>query len=433
MKEFKVVGVMSGTSADAIDIVVCKITVENYDLNQLSTTSPSIVLADQLKYSVHQIAFEKVDWSNSSRELIFMLFDTRKSTIQDLSEANFILGKEIAEAINQILHKNKIPNDSIDIIGSHGQTIWHNVNEVGKVTSTLQIADISVISNLTGITTIGDFRTADVALGGQGAPFAGILDTLVLRKESGSYCRAIQNIGGIGNVTFLPSKEIADKYPLVQFDTGPGNVLIDWIVDKISNGKLKYDDKGMMARTGKVLEEILDGMMEHEYFKLKPPKSTGRELFSFQYAEKIYKTILEKYGGEDKVNSNDIIATFTEFTALSISQSYIEYSPCQIDEVFIAGGGSRNDFLLERIEFHLNQHYNISNSKLPKITVKTHESLGIDGEAKEGILFALLAVLNILGVEIDLRSLTGCKSNSVTLGKLSPGKNYHRLIRSTLN
>lgn len=194
-----------------------------------------------------------------------------------------MVGKQFGEAVNNAIHDAGMQRTDIHLVSSHGQTVWHNVVTEGKearVTSTLQIGDLSVIAEVTGITTVGDFRTADVAAKGHGAPLTSTLDYKLLRPKTtqGVVWRALQNIGGIGNVTLLAS----DNSAPIAFDTGPGNVLLDWFAVKLSNGASKYDKDGEVAKKGTIHLQLLEKMQQHPYFQLTPPKTTGRELFTAQ-------------------------------------------------------------------------------------------------------------------------------------------------------
>ncbi|KAF2070012.1 hypothetical protein CYY_008669 [Polysphondylium violaceum] len=427
--KFNIVGLMSGTSVDAIDVSVFSVRVDKHKPIKDNN-------ADQFTYKIKERAFQKVPWSESTRLLIFKLFDPEKSNVVDLCEANFILGKEFANAVNKVLIDNQINSNEIDLIGSHGQTIWHNIvrennDEKVKVTSTLQIGCISVIANITGITTVGDFRVADVINGGQGAPFASIFDYLMCRNIIGDGGHdgdgiGIQNIGGIGNITILPNN--TSKYEPLSFDNGPGNVLIDWISTKISNGLLTYDKDGEMGQKGRVNQQLLDMMIkETPYLGFSPPKSTGRELFSFQYAQQWYDIGKQQCGIQD---DTDFVSTFTELTAVAIANSIREFTCIKVKHLYIGGGGSLNPYLMSRIQSNVGEH----------TLVHKHNQLGIDSESKEAIIFGLLGLLNTLNLGVDLSPFTGSKKPSssnnninytplVVLGKSSPGKNHLELIK----
>lgn len=333
-------------------------------------------------------------------------------TLPDISELNFQIGREFASCILQIIQDASLNPSDISLIGSHGQTVWHNVDEKMNVSSTLQLGDLSVIAEITGITTIGDFRCADIAVGGNGAPLTSTLDFLYLRPniEEKRY-RALQNLGGIGNVTFVSSQ--TDQ--TVAFDTGPGNVLIDWFMSYISGGQILFDNNGDFARSGHVHESLLEDMLTLPYFSFPPPKTTGRELFTIQLGEQWLQEARYKYD----ISDNDFACTLTELTAQSIAQAYAKYAPGDIYEIVLSGGGSKNGFLVERIAQAL--------KSVASIPLKLHREVGLDGESKEAILFALLSYLTFKGIEGNIPTSTGAKRATV-LGKIAPGINYKSLI-----
>jgi anhydro-N-acetylmuramic acid kinase len=266
----------SGTSADGISCVLSEISHSflNEDGTKRSEHEPKI--------HIKELAFDTLPWSDKNRETIFRLFKAHDLSIAEVCEANFRLGEETAKVVLHTIARAGLKPEQVHLIGSHGQTVWHQVDDQTKnVTSTLQIGEPACIAELTGITTIADFRVADVAAGGQGAPLTSTLDWLLLRQPSTSQrWRALQNIGGIGNVTLLPPVGFSGSLSAVAFDTGPGNVLMDWFIQKKSNGALLFDEDGKFARSGSVNVELLSKLLQHPYFERKPPKTTGRELFS---------------------------------------------------------------------------------------------------------------------------------------------------------
>jgi anhydro-N-acetylmuramic acid kinase len=285
------------------------------------------------------------------------------------------------------------------------------------VTSTLQLGEPAVIAELTGITCIADFRVADVAAGGQGAPLTSIFDWLILRPtitELNGNWRAVQNIGGIANVTLLPPHGI-DAEPLA-FDTGPGNVFIDWCATKISQGQQTFDVDGRFASQGHVHAELLHLMESHEYFHLPPPKTTGRELFTFSLIEK-----WDSIAKEKKISDYDFIATVTELTASTIVNAYKNFSPGSIGQVVVGGGGCRNPYLMERIKVRLKESFNRT------IDVCTHEKLSLNSDAKEALVFALLAYLCVNGRPGNIPTCTGAIDKRI-LGKIIPGKNFTKVL-----
>eukprot|EP00026_Physarum_polycephalum_P009092 Phypoly_transcript_09203.p1 GENE.Phypoly_transcript_09203~~Phypoly_transcript_09203.p1 ORF type:complete len:394 (+),score=45.37 Phypoly_transcript_09203:240-1421(+) len=356
--------------------------------------------------SLKPIYFESSPWPDSERDIIFKAFSA-STTVPDICRANFILGEAFAKATLQAIKNANLRPSAIQLIGSHGQTIWHDVKD-GKVTSTLQIGEAAVIAVRTGITTISNFRVADVAVGGQGAPLASTFDYLLMRPTGGKW-RALQNIGGIGNVTFIPPKGVEGDP--IAFDTGPGNVLIDWYCLCISNGTMKCDLDGAFGSKGKINEDLLAELLSHPYLSQKPPKSTGRELYTKQYVEQITQKATTA-----NISTNDAIATLTELTALSIVDSYRKWAPGRLGDVIIGGGGARNPFLMERLQHNFAQ--------MDKdICVQLNEDVGFNSDGKESFLFALLAYLCFHGLPGNVPKATGA-SEATILGTIAPGKNF---------
>lgn len=398
-----IAGLMSGTSADGIDVAIAEIT---------GLPRPH---GDGVK--IEQRAFATVPWPDAERALIFDLFAGR-ATPADLCRANFRLAEVFAAAVQQVAAEAGIALAGLDLIGSHGQTIWHDVTADGRVTSTLQIGEPAVIAAHTGVTTVGNLRVADVAAGGQGAPLVSIFDWLLLRPPpvlhgvSGGW-RAAQNIGGIGNVTFLPPTDHAAA-PLA-FDTGPGNVLIDWAARFATDGALSYDQDGALARQGQVHESLLARWLDHPYYHRQPPKTTGRELYTAALAEAM-RTEAISAGASDV----DFVATVTALTAATIAGAYARFAPGPVAEVVIAGGGAHNPVLLAELRARLAAQFG------RRVPVVTHEALGIDADAKEALTFALLAYLCAHGLPGNAPACTGAREE-VVLGVVAPGRNYRRL------
>jgi anhydro-N-acetylmuramic acid kinase len=388
----RIVGLMSGTSADGIDAALAEI-------NEIEG-----------KIALRQSAFASVAWTDAERSLIFDLFEGR-ATAQTLCRANFALGEGFARAALTVIASAGMTPADVDLIGSHGQTIWHDVDENGRVTSTLQIGEAAVIAERTGITTVADFRVADVAAGGQGAPLVPIFDWLLLRPPAdlGGW-RAVQNIGGIGNVTFLPPQG-SSALPLA-FDTGPGNVLIDWAAALISGGDLRYDVDGQLAAAGKPSAALLDRWLDHPYFRQPPPKSTGRELFT--------RSLLEEWRGQAQsagCTDADFVATLTELTAASIADAYVRFAPGSVVQTVVGGGGGRNPILMARLAAQLEARLG---RPIPLLRHKDLPDLAIDDDAKEALAFALLAWLAIHRRPGNVPTCTGAAGERV-LGKVTPG------------
>ncbi|MCY3991112.1 MAG: anhydro-N-acetylmuramic acid kinase [Caldilineaceae bacterium] len=394
----RVIGLMSGTSADGIDAVLTEIVV--------SSGVPQM----------RQLGFESVPWPQRDRELIERLIAGRGAT-RDVSRAGFQLGEQFASAALRVADSSGLAIDEIDLIGSHGQTVWHEVEESGAVQSTLQIGEAAVIAERTGVTTVADFRVTDVAAGGQGAPLIPIFDRLFLRPPAAmGGCRAVQNIGGIGNVSFLPPER--SSAPTVAFDTGPGNVLIDWAAARATDGALQFDRDGELAASGRCADKLVERWLTHPYYHHSPPKSTGRELFSSSLAEKY---CLE--AAEAGLSMTDFAATVTELTAASIAESYRLFAPMPVVEMVVCGGGARNPVLLHRIKA-------LADLRCGRevALVRYGDVAGVPGDedSKEALGFALLAWLAVRGEGGNVPESTGANGVRV-LGKITPGRNYRRL------
>jgi anhydro-N-acetylmuramic acid kinase len=404
----RVIGLMSGTSVDGIDVVVAEI--EGMPARDSTATT----------LSLRQLAFETIPWPAHARAAIFDLFTASTSAAQ-LCRANFEVASEFARAVHTTLSKAGMPIETIDLIGSHGQTIWHDVQD-GRVTSTLQIGEPAVIAAATGVTTVGNFRVADVAAGGQGAPLVSTFDWLLLRPPPqlngipGGW-RAVQNIGGIANVTFLPPAGLDAIQPLA-FDTGPGNALIDWAAAQATDGRQHYDHDGRIAQRGQVVQALVARWLQHPYFAQQPPKTTGRELFGIPQAQQ-WQATCQGQGG----SAADFVATLTELTAASIADAYARFAPGPVAQVVVGGGGASNPVLMARLAHHLAARLESN------VEVCSHAALAIDADAKEALAFALLAYLAIHGQHGNVPACTGA-SRAAILGQITPGDNYTRLMRT---
>ncbi len=380
----KVVGLMSGTSLDGIDAALCEI----------DGTPPAL--------RAQILATVSVPYERDFRGRLLALCSP--GTIDDACRLSFELGERFADAVRQVTDDTQ----SIDLIGSHGQTIWHDVDN-RHVTSTLQIGSASVIAERTGITTISNFRERDIAAGGQGAPLTSYVDWLLLRHPD--QWRAVQNIGGIGNVTLLPP--LSDmQSPMLAFDTGPGNVLIDALVAMITNGTHHYDEDGAIAAEGTVDVAWLADLLTHPYFQQPPPRTTGRELFSTAMAVELLVT-----GRSRNLRDVDIVATVTALTAHSIADAYQRYAPHSPPEVILGGGGARNQTLVQMLS-----------DALPATIIQTHEAIGVDSDFKEALVFAVLAYETWHNRVGCLPAQTGA-SHGTVLGQITPGNNYAALIK----
>jgi anhydro-N-acetylmuramic acid kinase len=315
---------------------------------------------------------------------------------------DFELGERFAQAALGVMEAAGLGARDISLIGSHGQTIWHAVREDGSVAGTLQVGSAAVIAERTGVTTVSDLRSRDVAAGGQGAPLVAYVDWLLLRHPTRS--RAVQNLGGIGNVAFLPP--ITDeRTPPVAFDTGPANVLIDIVMGLLTDGLLAYDEDGAMAARGRVVEAWLDELLAHPYYAQPPPKTTGRELFS----PAMGAALLAEGRGRGLADA-DIVATLTALPGASVADQYRRFLPALPDEVIAAGGGARNRVLMAGLR-----------ERLPHgVRLMTLDELGIASHQKEALAMAVIAHETWHGRAGSLPPFTGVR-HPVILGSITPG------------
>lgn len=361
-----VIGLMSGTSCDSIDAGLCEV---HPDL------SVKLISGINYKYPEH------------IRAKIFQLF-SGDATIKDVCQMNFAIGHCFAEACKVLISEHQKP----DFIASHGQTIYHfpKDEKLDKVSlkSTLQIGESSVIARETGCLTISNFREADIATGGEGAPLVCFADEKWFKPLKKNVL--VQNIGGISNVTV-----VSKDFPTFGFDTGLGNIMIDYCMNKFFNQP--YDKDGKVADSGKVCESWLECLMQDEYYFKVPPKTTGREYFSPEYIENALRFGPKK--------PEDIVATVTALTAKTIAKSYENfiYPDIDVEEVIIGGGGAYNPTLMKYLRHYLPKHVNL----------KTHEAYGISNNFKEVMAFALLGYCTYYNIPNNLPSCTGASKRVV--------------------
>ena len=380
--ERTVIGLMSGTSGDGITAAVTKVA-GNYIGTKLSV-----------------ISYETYLYEKDFRQRIFEIFDPETSSVNAICEMNFEIGRKLAEAAISTARKVGMSMSEVDLIGSHGQTIYHipRPGEKGETRSTLQIGEPSVIAERTGVLTVADFRKMDVAACGEGAPLVPYVDYVLFRKRGKGM--ALQNIGGIGNVTYIPPGAKEDD--VIAFDTGPGNMVVDMLVQLYTDSKLTYDPEGSIAMKGRVNDRILNEVMTIEFFRMKPPKSTGRELFGKEFVLS-FKERADSLG----LTFEDAVATATALTTESIVRSYEDFVKPRgkVEEVFVAGGGMRNRAMVAWLERDL------------RVPVRSFDELGIPSEAREAAYFAVLANEFIHGNYSNLPSATGARER-VILGSL---------------
>jgi anhydro-N-acetylmuramic acid kinase len=374
---------MSGTSVDGIDVAI----------------------VDIRDAKVRLVAFDVFPYKPALRREILALCHPDSAKVDRICHLNPVLGEVFAEAVLRLSRKRGIAADSIDLIGSHGQTIWHQP-EGGRyggrtVRSTLQIGEPSVIAQRTGITTVADFRPRDMAAGGQGAPLVPYADYVLFRDAKVS--RAVQNIGGIANVTFLP--RACQRDDILAFDTGPGNMVIDAIVRLATGGKRHFDRGGAMAAKGRIDETLLCEMLEHPFLRRKPPKSTGREEFGQVYCEWFSRRAVKR-----ALAPVDMVANVTAFTARKIAEAYRRFLPAMPDDMILCGGGAHNRMLVRMLQ-----------RELEAVKIRTTNEFGIDVDAREAVAFAILAWATMRGTANNVPSATGAAA-PVVLGKIVPGR-----------
>jgi anhydro-N-acetylmuramic acid kinase len=376
-----IVGLMSGTSADGVDVAVVK------------------VYNSGTKTKVETLGWKTFAFDEGLKKMILRNSQPETSKVDEICRLNFLLAQIYVDSIFKTLDELGIKPSEVDLIGSHGQTIQHLPNEVEifgyKVKATLQIGDPGVIAKLSGIPTVGNFRVGDVALGGEGAPLVPYFDYLVFR--SNKLNRLVLNIGGIANFTIL--KKNCDVEDVFAFDTGPGNMVVDSLMKLFFDRE--FDENGEIAQKGKVSDDLLQKMAQHPFINKKPPKSTGREEFGSNFVNQILK-----WSEELSLNPEDIIATATEFTVYAIYKNYENFVKpnVEVDEIIVSGGGARNKFMMWALERYFN------------VPVKFTDEFGISSDAKEAICFAVLANETISGNPSNIKSVTGARERTVLGG-----------------
>jgi anhydro-N-acetylmuramic acid kinase len=401
-KPLLVLGMMSGTSADGIDVALARI----------SGAPP--------KLSAKLLGHTSVKFPPSVRKEILRVAEQQPVSAGALSQLNFRLGEIFGDAAMAACRKFHVSLRRISLIGSHGQTIFHQgkpVKCLGRPTaSTLQIGEPAIIAELTGITTVGDFRPADIALGGQGAPLVPYADYVLYRHEK--LGRISLNLGGIANITVIPAA--AKPEQVFAFDTGPANMVIDALVSRFTRGRKHFDKSGRLAMRGRHMPLLMKELRKDPYLELPPPKSTGREYYGRTYVERLIAL-----GRKHHARPNDLINVATHFTASSIVYAIRRFvlPTHKITQLIISGGGARNALVCALIAAWLTPF---------DIKVISSSDFGIPTEAKEAFAFALLAYETFHQRAANLPSATGARGPAI-LGKISYASPRFPRIRKGLN
>ena len=382
-----VLGLMSGTSADGIDVALARI----------SGAPPNL--------SAQLAGFYAVAYPRPVREEILRIANLGAATSADISQLNFALGELFARAALAACRNFRIAPRKIAVIGSHGQTIYHQGRAskfpgVGSIASTMQIGEAAVIAARTGITTIADFRPADVAAGGQGAPLVPFVDYVLFRDAK--LGRVALNIGGIANVTVIPAN--AKSGAAFAFDTGPGNMVVDALIRHFTRGRETFDRGARRALRGKSIPQLLDKLLADPYFRITPPKTAGREQFGEVFAARIVR-----WGKTHRATPNDLIRTVALVTPLSIADAFHRFifPRAKIHELIVSGGGTQNPLIMAQLA-----------ASLPGVIVRTSDEFGVPSAAKEAFAFAILAYEAFHGRPNNVPSATGARRPAI-LGKVS--------------
>lgn len=382
-RELTVIGLMSGTSLDGMDAALVRLTGSG------TATKTTFV------------AFESIPYTAAERETLLRLVEGESGGTHELALVNVWLGQRALEACRAVCARAGIGTDEVDLVGSHGQTLFHIPKAetyLGRqVTATLQLGEASVIAEGMGCPVVSDFRVRDMAAGGQGAPLVPYTEYLLYRSENEHI--GLQNIGGIGNLTVLPRGCALDQ--VYAFDTGPGNMVIDQVVSRLTAGRERWDEDGRRAARGAVSSSLLAYMTDDPYLRLQPPKTTGREMYGEPYVDRL----MARAAALD-VREDDLVATATRFTAECIGIAWERFCAERPDRLIVGGGGAHNGTLMRMIR-----------ERLP-IPVQTNEDIGLDSDAKEAVAFAILANECLHGCANNVPRVTGA-AHPVVMGKIS--------------
>lgn len=379
-----VIGLMSGTSCDGIDAVLTEIR------------------GSGIHTRLRELCFCFTPYTEEIRSRILKVANGNTDSTDELCQLNFALGHLFAEATLALIRKAGIAPADVDIVGSHGQTIWHIPTDrqflgyLGK--STYQIGEASLIAEAVGCPVVSDFRVRDVAAGGLGAPLVPYTEFILYRRDDENI--ALQNIGGIGNITFIDSSASLDD--VYAFDTGPGNMLIDAVVKHVTEGRQSYDKDGLLASGGKIDEGLLVLLLDDEYYSRPLPKTTGREKYDSAFVSRI-----TDYCRQHSVADLDMVRTVTRLTAETIRLAVDRFATARPDVLIVGGGGASNPVIMKDLA-----------ECLPDIRVLRNEDIGYSSDSKEAVAFALLANDAVSGCTNNAPGATGAR-HTVVMGKIS--------------
>jgi len=380
------IGLMSGTSHDGVSAAM-------------------VELDERSRPPARVIAFNTFPYPTRFRKELLDASADEKIGAAAISTLNFALGREFGRAAIEIARRARVALSDVAFIGSHGHTFFHLPPRRalrGQLASTLQLGESAVIAAATGVPVVADFRTMDVAMGGEGAPLAPLAHLWLFADPRRG--RVVQNIGGIGNATYIPPRARLGDPDLIAFDTGPGNGMIDALASRVSGGRMRMDRDGRIAANAHVIEPLLAKLMQHPYFRRIPPKSTGREEFGIDLLDRIVADARQM-----KLVDHDLIATVTALTARSIADACRRFifPRGPVSQLIVTGGGAQNPTLMRMIA-----------ADLPDVEVITAKDVGVDGDALEAVAFAILGYQMLRGRQGNIPSVTGARAPAI-LGKLT--------------
>ncbi len=378
-----IVGLISGTSLDGVDAAVVRIRHQG------------------LQTKIELIYFKTCPYPDELKEKLLDVSTPGRGCIDEICVLNAVLGEIFAASVQEVLREASLDAAQVDLVGSHGQTVHHMPSPRHdysyETRSTLQLGEPAIIAKRTGIITVADFRQADMAVGGEGAPLVPYFDYLLF--QSPEINRILLNLGGIANLTALPRNSSIDQ--VQAFDTGPANMVIDEMMQRLFNKS--FDENGQIANSGQISKALLEKALEHEFFTIKPPKSTGREEFGTDFCTKFMEEAQKL-----NLDPKDIVATAAELTAESVWASYERFVAADRPphELVVSGGGARNSFIMDSLS-----------RKFEDVTVRTVDEFGIASEAKEAVCFAVLANETVSGNSNNVPKATGA-SEATIMGKI---------------